>query len=81
LLADPRRFQRTDTGFRLSLSRAEAEWVLQVLNDIRVGSWIILGSPEGEIEGLDAKTASDFWAMEMAGYFETELLQALNREA
>ena len=81
LLADPRRFQRTDAGFRLSLSRAEAEWVLQVLNDIRVGSWIILGSPEGEIGGLDAGTASDFGAMEMAGYFEAELLKALSREA
>ena len=81
LLADPQRFQRTDTGPRLWLSRVEAEWVLQVLNDIRVGSWIILGSPEDKIEGLDEKTASDFWAMEMAGYFEAELLAALSPEA
>jgi hypothetical protein len=81
LLADPQRFRQMDDGFRLSLSRAEAEWVLQVLNDIRVGSWIILGSPEGKLDGLSAKTAPDFWAMEMAGYFEAELLEALTPEA
>ena len=46
LLADPRRFEHTETGARLSLSPAEVEWLLQVLNDIRVGSWILLGSPE-----------------------------------
>ena len=43
LLADPRRFQQTAAGCRLSLSRAETEWLLQVLNDIRVGSWVRLG--------------------------------------
>jgi len=80
LLNDPQRFRQMDHGFHLSLSRIEAEWVLQVLNDIRVGSWLILGSPEGKLEGLNARTASDFWAMEMAGYFETELLEALTRE-
>jgi hypothetical protein len=77
LLADGRHFQKLDVGFRLSLSPAEAEWLLQVLNDIRVGSWIILGSPEGRLEGLNAKTAADFWAMEMAGAFESVLLEAL----
>jgi hypothetical protein len=77
LLADPRRFHKVDTGFRLSLSQPDAEWLLQVLNDIRVGSWIILGSPEGKLEGLNASTAADFWAMELAGAFQAELLQAL----
>jgi hypothetical protein len=81
LLADPKRFRRLNAGFHLSLTRAEAEWVLQVLNDIRVGSWIILGSPEGKLEGLNARTARDFWAMEMAGYFESELLEALSQGA
>ena len=77
LLADPRRFQKVDSGFRLSLSQPDTEWLLQVLNDIRVGSWIILGSPEGKLEGLNASTAADFWAMELAGAFQAELLQAL----
>jgi hypothetical protein len=77
LLADPQRFKKLDSGFRLSLTPAEAEGLLQVLNDIRVGSWIILGSPEGRLEGLNAETAPDFWAMEMAGAFESILLEAL----
>jgi len=81
LLNDPQRFRQSSNDFHLSLSRIEAEWLLQVLNDIRVGSWIILGSPEGKLEGLNARTATDFWAMEMAGYFETELIEALALDA
>ena len=77
LLADPRRFHKVDAGFRLSLSPADAEWLLQVLNDIRVGSWVNLGSPDGSLEGLNARTAADFWAMEMAGAFQSLLLEAL----
>jgi hypothetical protein len=80
LLGDPKRFRQVETGFHLSLTRSEAEWVLQVLNDIRVGSWIILGSPEGKLEGLNASTAQDFWAMEIAGHFEMELVEALGWE-
>ena len=54
LLADPRRFQEhTESGARLSLSPAEAEWLMQVLNDIRVGSWIILGSPDEQAGGAE----------------------------
>ncbi len=82
LLADPRRFKETKTGWLLSLSRADAEWLLQVLNDIRVGSWIILGSPEQgtAVALLSAKTAPHFWAMEMSGHFQMQLLSALEGE-
>jgi hypothetical protein len=77
LLADPKRFQKSASGFRLALSPADTEWLLQVLNDIRVGSWIILGSPAEKLESLNAKTAADYWAMELAGAFQMELLTAL----
>lgn len=80
LLADPRRFGRTETGGRLTLKRAEAEWLLQVLNDIRVGSWVILGSPDNKPEELTPANAPHFLAMEMAGYFQMQLLEALERE-
>jgi len=80
LLADPRRFERTETGVRLSLSPSEAEWVLQVLNDIRVGSWVLLGSPDNKPAELNAATAPHFLAMEMAGYFQMQLLEALQPE-
>ena len=77
-LESPKRFAENEAGCRLTLSTSEMEWLLQVLNDIRVGSWVILGSPEPrtELRLLNEKTAPDFWAMEMAGYFQAHLLEA-----
>jgi hypothetical protein len=77
LLADPGRFQEQETGWRLSLSPADLEWLLQVLNDIRVGSWVLLGSPEEQLVGLDEKTAPHYWAMEMSGQFQMQFLEAM----
>ena len=77
-LADSRRFEKTAAGWRFSLSTVELEWLLQILNDVRVGSWIRLGSPEEKLEMnlLNEKTAPHFWAMEMAGHFQMGLLEA-----
>lgn len=80
LLADPRRFAPTEKGGRLSLPPTEVEWVLQVLNDIRVGSWVLLGSPDKESVHLNETTAPHQRAMEIAGYFEAQLLEALGGE-
>lgn len=80
LLADPRRLTHTEAGGRLSLSSAEVEWVLQVLNDIRVGSWIVLGAPEERLPELNETNAPNVWAMEMAGHFQAQLLEALHGE-
>ena len=79
LLADERRFAPTETGGRLSLPPADVEWVLQVLNDIRVGSWVRLDSPDEKPVKLNEKTAPHYRAMEIAGYFEAQLLEALER--
>jgi hypothetical protein len=83
LLADPQRLKQNPHGWRLSLSSTEIEWLLQVLNDIRVGSWVLLGSPEEHLKTFNAQTAPHFWAMEMAGAFQMELLHLLEgkREA
>ena len=80
LLADPRRLTYTESGGRLSLSSAEVDWVLQVLNDIRVGSWIILGAPEERLPEMNETNAPHVWAMEMAGLFQAQLLEALHRQ-
>ena len=80
LLADSGRLEHMDSGARLSLSHAEAEWLMQVLNDVRVGSWILLGSPEGKLTELNPDRAPHFLAMERAGYFQMQLLEALERE-
>ena len=80
LLTNPRRFTELDNGWRLSLSPGELEWLLQVLNDIRVGSWVELGSPEEKIDQLTEETAPHVWAMELAGHFQMCLLEALEGE-
>ena len=80
LLANPRRFKNTDKGARLSLSPYEVEWFLQVLNDIRVGSWVVLGSPDEKPAELTVDNAPAYLTMEMAGYFQMQLLQALEGE-
>ena len=80
-LTDQRRFTDTESGSRLSLSPSELEWLLQILNDVRVGSWIILGSPDQGIEFklLNEKNAADFWAMEMSGHFQMRFLEAIEK--
>ena len=56
------------------------DWVLQVLNDVRVGSWVLLGSPEELAMDLNEKTAPHFRAMEMAGYFQAQFLRRSQEE-
>jgi hypothetical protein len=75
------RFRRNAQGWRFSLKRTEAEWLLQVLNDIRVGSWVRLGSPDppgAVLATLDARNVPLFWAMEVAGRFQMALIHALS---
>ena len=82
LLKDDRRFQETTKGIEMNLSAGEIEWVLQVLNDVRVGNWILLGSPE-EHPTFDpeAANAPNVVAMGLASSFQMDLLDALKREA
>jgi len=81
LMGENSRFIQHEESFNVSLRREEIEWLLQVLNDIRVGSWVALGSPN--LEGaqdlrLTAENAKSAWAMELSGYFEMALLHALD---
>ena len=80
LLTKPGRFQTAPNGFLLKITRSETEWLLQVLNDVRVGSWVALGSPDteaGEHIELNKETAPHIRSMEIAGAFETFFLDAL----
>jgi hypothetical protein len=79
MIKDPNRFQEVPGGHLLSLTSAQLEWLLQVLNDIRVGSWLRLGSPDekrGKRITLSVKNARNLWSMELAGHFEYILLSA-----
>ena len=67
----------------LALSREEIEILMQVLNDVRVGSWLLLGAPEQQLllEALDENKTQHLVAMELAGFFQAQLLQAIQHPA
>ncbi len=77
-LSEPDRFRPSGSGFEFHLSEAEIEWLLQVLNDVRVGAWLALGEPEqGEEPPLTQDNALYHFALATSGWFESELLAAL----
>lgn len=82
-MGQPRRFEREKGGYRLSLPTAEIEWLLQVINDIRVGHWYRAGCPdvpEGETAMPPVKNLPSFLAMELAGFFQWQILKAFQTD-
>ena len=82
LLANKARFVEESGGFRFALDRDQVEWLLQVLNDVRVGSWLILGCPDpeaGKPPKPTPKNAPFLLAMELCAHFQYELLEALDQ--
>lgn len=78
MLSKPQRFREIKVGFELTLTHSEVEWLLQVLNDVRVGSWLALGEPEqGKEPKVTKENASYLVAMEVCGMFQSFLLAAL----
>ena len=88
LLADTARFEPEGEDWLLTLTDAEIEWFLQVLNDLRVGSWLALDSPQQDDDGsyinfenVTAENVTDIWTMEICGALQYELLKALHEES
>jgi len=84
MLNQDARLQETDGAHRLTLSGSRMEWLLQVLNDIRVGSWLILGEPDekkGKPIELTDKNARYYAAMEFCGLFQMMLLDAFQQSS
>ena len=82
LLHEEGRFKPAKTGFHLALNQYQAEWLLQVLNDVRVGCWLILGEPDekkGNQVNLTTENAHHLFIMETCGYFQAILLGAIDR--
>lgn len=80
-LAAPERFAPHKSRVRFTLKREDIEWFLQVINDVRVGNWLMLGSPELQDikpNTLSAENLPRWFAMELAGYFQMSVLEALN---
>lgn len=80
-LDEPERFTRSGEDWRVQFDRDDLEWLLQVMNDIRVGSWIAVGSPEHSQEQpmeTDPDSLRNLLRMEIAGSFEMYFLGAAN---
>lgn len=80
MLNEAKRFTPCKAGHHFTLTRSEIEWLLQVFNDVRVGCWIALGSPEQEQAEKyleEEETSAQVAVMQIAGGFEMLLLDAL----
>lgn len=76
---DRRFFKESHGALRFTLTDEQMEWLLRVLNEIRVGSWVRLGQPEMDAVRkikLTGPQSHLFSAMELSGYFQTGLLEA-----
>ena len=81
LVKKAHRFNETTRSFELSLTRVQIDWLLQVLNDVRVGCWLALGEPEaGEEPKVSEVNARYLLALELCGLFQSLFLAALGVE-
>jgi hypothetical protein len=81
LVKTPGRFHDDKKSSRAVFQREELEWLLQVLNDVRIGNWIALGSPDaspGRPPQGDDKSFQHLMLMEVAGGFEMFFLGAVS---
>jgi hypothetical protein len=81
LINAPGRFTAKDGANQAAFSRADLEWLLQVVNDVRVGCWIALGSPGYEPKKKTVPTSETMphtLFMEIGGAFEMFFLGIIN---
>ena len=77
-LIRPDKLKLEEKGLLMTLSVEERETMLQVLNDIRVGSWRALGEPADLHSNIPHSSPKDLAyrsLMDLAGYFECSLLE------
>jgi hypothetical protein len=80
LAAEGRFVPREKGEVELRLAEPDTEWFLQVLNDIRVGSWLRLGCPEEWDHGLSEEQwelLPYYLAAELCGWLQALLLKAM----
>jgi hypothetical protein len=83
LLNEAGRFEAVPDAevLRVTFSFAEIEWLLQICNDIRIGSWLALGSPDLDVKAnLEANSDAGrhYFNMEIAGAFEMQFIRAMD---
>jgi hypothetical protein len=73
---------RPNARLQVTMTPVQMQWLLQVLNDVRVGSWVKLGKPDAQSGDKLNVTIGDLpyaGALELSGYFQMVLLQAMSR--
>jgi len=82
-LTDEKSVKQVGDNFQVTLKREQIEWLLQIVNDIRVGSWAMLGQPDEleEVDGIgdDPVKSSYAFAMEISTVVQSILLASLER--
>lgn len=79
-LEEGQALKRVANGWRLSLGWADADRLLRILNELRVGAWVRLGCPEEMREDTSTPSSGEapfFVIMTLAGQFEILLIHAL----
>jgi len=78
LLNSPGHWHQDGDQLQLKLKATELDWLLQVLNDVRVGCWLVLGQPDGDQPPqLTSASFHHLVHLEVCGAFESILLGAL----
>lgn len=72
------RFKTHENSFRFQVTAAEQEWLLEVLNEVRVGAWHCLDCPDlAEVAPPEPGSREEqfHWAMDLAAYFQMAILK------
>lgn len=75
--------ERVDDRFELALTGEQMDTLLQILNDVRIGTWQLLGCPDYKGLELLAKTEKRvmYLIMEICAYFQSRILDAMDSVA
>ncbi len=83
ILKNPDSWAEDKRGIQLSLTPEHLEIMLQILNDVRVGSWVRLGCPTDLESPTTVNISEDnielAWAINMAAWFQMGFLEAQKR--
>jgi len=69
-LGEQGRFEEVKGGFHLRLSTEQTDWLLQVLNEVRVGLWVKAGRPEKMRSLVLGGELEPVLSMELAAHFQ-----------
>ena len=61
----------------MRLTTEQMDWLLRVLNEVRVGLWVRLGRPEELAPLVESGEIDSVVAMEICAFFQSRLLEAL----